>query len=467
LTGPLPAQRPVPAWKTLLALLCLALTVLLWIDGLVSSLERPSAVDALGLRQMELTVLAEDVLPESIRPLLAGDDPRASLARELERQIQSSKTPPLAVQRLQLALLRRGSDQSELAAQADRQLRDLIPTVDGPRRPLLEALSQPTAKSYSTLQALLEPWAPSMLLRQLSCEQLGAQLESCPAHRQGLSLGLRLLAVNLAPALLLLVGALLLLVQLWRASQGLLAPAAPLLGPPLTPVDTILLVAGAFVLLGEVLTPELIQAPVQQLLASLPLSSATAQGLQVLLLYLGLMVAPLGVLLLLLAQLGPTPPRGWLQWRWRPPGSALLQALRALLMVLPAVAFTGWLVEQFWRDPRGSNPLLEQVLTSGDGLGLLCFAITATLLAPLFEETLFRGVLLPVVGAQLGGAMAVLVSAAVFAMAHLSLNELTPLFVLGLGLGWLRWRTGRLACSVLMHALWNGLTFVNLWLLAD
>ena len=63
--------------------------------------------------------------------------------------------------------------------------------------------------------------------------------------------------------------------------------------------------------------------------------------------------------------------------------------------------------------------------------------------------------------------MAVLVSAAVFAMAHLSLNELTPLFVLGLGLGWLRWRTGRLACSVLMHALWNGLTFVNRWLLAD
>jgi sulfur transfer complex TusBCD TusB component (DsrH family) len=65
----------------LLALLCLALTVLLWIDGLVSSLERPSAVDALGLRQMELTVLAEDVLPETIRPLLAGDDPRARVPK--------------------------------------------------------------------------------------------------------------------------------------------------------------------------------------------------------------------------------------------------------------------------------------------------------------------------------------------------------------------------------------------------
>jgi uncharacterized protein len=38
--------------------------------------------------------------------------------------------------------------------------------------------------------------------------------------------------------------------------------------------------------------------------------------------------------------------------------------------------------------------------------------------------------------------------------------------VLGLGLGWLRLQSGRLAASVLMHGLWNGLTFANLLLLA-
>jgi hypothetical protein len=61
----------------------------------------------------------------------------------------------------------------------------------------------------------------------------------------------------------------------------------------------------------------------------------------------------------------------------------------------------------------------------------------------------------------------VLLSAAVFAVAHLSLGELVPLFVLALGLGWLRWQSGRLLPCVLMHALWNGLTFLNLVLLAD
>ena len=50
-----------------------------------------------------------------------------------------------------------------------------------------------------------------------------------------------------------------------------------------------------------------------------------------------------------------------------------------------------------------------------------------------------------------------------FALAHLSVGE-APL-ILGIGLGLLRLRGGRLLPCVLMHALWNGVTFVNLLLL--
>ena len=137
-----------------------------------------------------------------------------------------------------------------------------------------------------------------------------------------------------------------------------------------------------------------------------------------------------------------------------------------MLRALPAVSLCGWLIDHFWSDPGGSNPLLDLVLRSPDPRALACFAFTAIVLAPLFEEALFRGVLLPVVGSRWGGGAAVLISAAVFALAHLSLSELVPLFVLGLGLGWLRWRSGRLGSSVLMHALWNSLTFLNLIVLA-
>ena len=194
-------------------------------------------------------------------------------------------------------------------------------------------------------------------------------------------------------------------------------------------------------------------------------SDLTVQGLQVLVQYLALMMAPLLILHLLLRG-RPAPEGGWLQWRWRPLAQALAQAVGALLMVMPLVALASWLLSLVWTDPGGSNPLLELVFRSGDRVALLCLGLTATVLAPLFEETLFRGVLLPVLAQRLGAPGAVLASAALFALAHLSLGELVPLFVLGVGLGLLRWRTGRLAPGVVMHGLWNAVTFINLIALA-
>ncbi|MEB3201103.1 MAG: CPBP family intramembrane glutamic endopeptidase [Synechococcaceae cyanobacterium] len=464
MTSPSPPERPAPGWKVLLALLSLALTALLWVDGLVGSLERPSVVDALGLRQLELAVLAEESLPDPLHDLVAGRDPRGALAGELRRQIEAASTPVPAQRRLELALLERGSSDLRTSSDAESQLADLVETVDAPRRPLVQALQLGETLPQARQAELLARWTPSTLLSQLSCEQLpGAG--PCPATLQAAALRGKLLGVTVAPALFLLLGALLLLQQLWQWRRGRLPAAAPLIGPRLTPVDATLLIAGGFVLVGEVITPQLLQGPLQLGLAGL--TPSLAQGLQVLLLYLGLMVAPLALLALQLRGLGTPPSGGWLQWRWRPPLPVLLQALRMVLTVLPLVALCGWLVDWLWSDPGGSNPLLELVLTSGDGLALLCFGLTAMGLAPLFEEMLFRGVLLPVVATRAGGPVAVVISAAVFALAHLSLSELTPLFVLGLGLGWLRWRSGRLAATVLMHALWNGLTFLNLWLLAD
>jgi membrane protease YdiL (CAAX protease family) len=76
-------------------------------------------------------------------------------------------------------------------------------------------------------------------------------------------------------------------------------------------------------------------------------------------------------------------------------------------------------------------------------------------------------VLLPVLVRQLGAGWGVVASSAVFALAHLSLGELTPLVVLGFALGWMRLSTGRLSVSIWLHALWNGFTFSNLVLLGS
>lgn len=462
-SGPLPPSNggAAPSWKVLLALLSLSLSALLWFEGLAGSLQQPSVSTDLELHQLELATLLEGSLPGPLGEALLGENPRQRLTAQLQQQVAAADPPAPLVQRLELALLQRGDPQGS----GEAALRDLVPMVEAPRRPLLEALLKGQRLSAEAQQRLLAPWKAPTLLAQLSCEQLGGPEAACPAARRRQGLLLRLIGVNLVPVLLLLLGVALLIRELWLLRSGRLAPTPPLVGPPLSLVDTTLLIAGGFVLIGEVLLPELLQRPLQNALHQLTPNPALGQGLQVLLLYLCLTAVPLLLLWRLLPTTG-APAEGWLQWRWRPTGTALRQAMTMLLLVLPPVALSGWLIDNLWSDPGGSNPMLDLVLTGTDPLALACFAFTAMVLAPLFEETLFRGVLLPVLGRWLGSGLAVLLSAALFAAAHLSLAELVPLFVLGSGLGLLRLRSGRLASSVLMHALWNGLTFANLLLLA-
>jgi uncharacterized protein len=450
--NPTPRPSRSPGWTTGLALISLVLSGLLWLSGLVDSLQRPSVGNDLELRQQELAALAAPGLPPSLGRALAGEHPLETLRLGLEKQLADRSLPPAPAQQLQLALLQLQAGEPGLASE---RLQNLDQQVPPEQRRLLQLLRAPAAQGAlgaGQVDQLLEGWRDSPLTRQLVCQ------------------------ATLAPVLLMLVGTALLLRELARrwlgkgkgagSGAGSLVGSPPLQAPPLSLAQATLLIAGGFVVLGELVVPLLLVPLLQGLLSPLAAEPALQQGLLVIALYLGLMAAPLLLLWSQLRPHGQPPAGGWLQWHWRPLGSALRRALAQLLMVLPLVALVSWLLERLVGDPGGSNPLLELVLNSANPLALLCFALTAMVLAPLFEETLFRGVLLPVLAERWGGFAAVLISALVFGIAHLSLGELPPLFVLGLGLGWLRLQSGRLAASVLMHGLWNGLTFANLLLLA-
>ena len=468
--SPPPQTRQSSGWTNGLALLSLVLSGLLWIFGLVDSLQRPSVGNALELRQQELTALAAPALPAGLRQALTGAKPLEALRLDLQKQVAEDPVPPTAQQQLQLALLERQAGQGAAARQ---RLQELNPQVPPEQRLLLAALLEPASSldpaelEPATLEPLLNGWALTPLSRQLVCQALGGPLADCADRPAQQAAMLRLLGTTLVPVLLLLLGSSLLLRELWLRWRGKAAPPPPLVGPPLTLAEVTLLIAGGFVVLGELVMPLVLTPLLQGLLKPFSSQPALQQGLLVLGLYSGLMTAPL---ILLWSQLRPHAPRpqgGWLQWHWRPLASALRRAVVQVLLVLPLVALVGWVLERLVGDPGGSNPLLELVLNSANPLALLCFAITALVLAPLFEETLFRGVLLPVLAQRWGGLAAVVISALLFGIAHLSLGELPPLFVLGLGLGWLRLQSGRLGASVLMHSLWNGLTFANLLLLAS
>jgi len=87
--------------------------------------------------------------------------------------------------------------------------------------------------------------------------------------------------------------------------------------------------------------------------------------------------------------------------------------------------------------------------------------------APIFEEILFRGFLLPSLTRYMPVWGAIALSAVIFAVAHLSFSEVLPLAVLGAVLGFVYTRSRNLLSSMLVHSLWNSATMVGLLILGS
>lgn len=82
--------------------------------------------------------------------------------------------------------------------------------------------------------------------------------------------------------------------------------------------------------------------------------------------------------------------------------------------------------------------------------------VSIVILAPIAEELFFRGVVFNAFLRERGRAWAYVGSAALFAVIHLSLVALVPIFLLGLALAWVYDRTGSLLAPIAMHAVVNG-----------
>lgn len=86
----------------------------------------------------------------------------------------------------------------------------------------------------------------------------------------------------------------------------------------------------------------------------------------------------------------------------------------------------------------------------------------SVIIAPFCEEIFFRGFVLPGLLHDLSPLWAVIISAALFAVAHADPGSFVPLFAIGLCLGFLRWRTGSTWAGISLHMLNNLLASVDL-----
>ncbi|KAH9775297.1 CAAX amino terminal protease family protein [Citrus sinensis] len=105
---------------------------------------------------------------------------------------------------------------------------------------------------------------------------------------------------------------------------------------------------------------------------------------------------------------------------------------------------------------------VEQSIMARDPVAMALYAIVVSVCAPVWEEIVFRGFLLPSLTKYMPVWCAILVSSVAFALAHFNVQRMLPLIFLGVVMGVVFARSRNLLPSMLLHSLWNGFVFLDL-----
>jgi membrane protease YdiL (CAAX protease family) len=125
------------------------------------------------------------------------------------------------------------------------------------------------------------------------------------------------------------------------------------------------------------------------------------------------------------------------------------------LLLVPAIY---WPLQQVWSEAFSSDEIeqrAQDLWDKANGGWIIVLIIVVALGAPLIEELVYRGLILQALQSRLNDWLALLISAAWFALIHLQPVELPGLFAFALVLGICFQRTGRLGMAIFAHIGFN------------
>lgn len=147
-------------------------------------------------------------------------------------------------------------------------------------------------------------------------------------------------------------------------------------------------------------------------------------------------------------------------------GRSLAWGLGFLALAVASVLAVALLLSPFLKAAQPpQKELLELIGKTRGPFALSLLGFTVAVVAPCFEEIMFRGFLLPFLSQQWkalrgGTFMALVATGLLFGLIHLQPTAMPTLSTLGLVLGLAMLRTGNLLTAILVHGLWNGGVFL-------
>lgn len=440
---------------------------------------RKSAQTNLEKAKKQLAQLQSEPATTPTTPKPQPEYPPATNTSRQEQQQQLQQSVKqlqklIAELDLRLGILQAKQGKTDAALKTWSQLQqrsDINPEFDKAAAVLVGLVSDPPrilANAEQLIQNNLEGWFRYIALNQLyqlqQRQDALANLEAVQQEAAEQAL-LKLAFIGTVPALtaFLGLGLLIFLVgqRLVKGKTALLAQNSDVGWSTPWDGETILQVfVVGFFLMGQLLVPLVrLFLPIPR-----PAPNVRIEALYVLVNYLLVAFGALSVLYLSIKRFFPLPD-DWFRFRLK--GNWFLWGLGGYCVALPIVVVVSLINQQLWRGQGGSNPLLQLALESQDTVALAIFFSTAAIAAPIFEELLFRGFLLPSLTRYLPVWGSILASGFLFAVAHLSLSEILPLFALGIVLGIVYTRSRNLLAPMLLHSLWNSGTLLSLFVLGS
>ena len=137
-----------------------------------------------------------------------------------------------------------------------------------------------------------------------------------------------------------------------------------------------------------------------------------------------------------------------------------IPAIYILVLILFALILPIWelVLTKFLGIEIKPQEILLELNNIDKPLHLTLFIFTSVIIAPIYEELLFRGIILPKLLNRFGHIKSIMISSIIFSILHFHFPALLPLFILSVVLSYLYLITGSLWSSIFLHALFNGIT---------
>ena len=449
-------NKNISRTKLFLVFISIIITFFVWQQGLRDSLIRPSISFDISQKEKEITELALPAIPIKFKKLLINNDP----IEEIKTSLSEISFEDLTERNKLIWII--SSNNNEININ-----NEYLNSFDNRNYKLVvETLSRSYMdNSYKPNDNFIDLFKEDRFLYHLLSKRFDFDESQFITNILAKKMFLKIIAIRLIPLLTIVIGSLLLLRTLWSVLVLRKIEWKEFKSLDLDLLDMVLLISGGFVVLGEVFSP-LFSITLVELFSS-NLSIELKQSLKIFFGYLFMAIPPLLIIFYQIKSFDKefNFKKDYFQFNFLPIKDAIFQGFKGFLMIIPLVLLVSLIMNLLIDNQNGSNPLLEIVLNTNNLFAFILLFLTTTFLAPLFEEVIFRGVLLPILSRKFGIIIGITISAFIFALAHLSISEMPPLFTLGIGLGITRLISGRLSSSVIMHSLWNGMTFLNLFLL--